>query len=332
MGKDYYKILGVSRSATEQEIKSAYRKLAIKYHPDKNHEKGAEEKFKEISEAYQVLSHPEQKKKYDLYGEAGLKQGEGGFSGFTFNSGSFKDPFDLFKEMFNGDGGFSGMSGFPGFPQMNGMSGMSGSFFVGGAGEPMDTENGGLYGMRGKRRQKDPDIVHELGVTLENVYQGVTKKLKIGRNILSPSGESQHVEETVEINIKPGWKEGTKITFKEKGEQRPGRIPADVVFMIKDRPHDTFTRDGSNIKYKADLSLKEALIGKTIQVPTLDKTQIEVKLDRIVNPSSKHVIPGQGLPFVKEPLRRGDLIVEFDIKFPEVLPEASKELIFKALP
>ena len=335
MGKDYYKVLGVARSASDQEIKSAYRKLAVKYHPDKNKEQGAEDKFKEISEAYQVLSDSDKKKTYDLYGEAGLRQGEAasGFSKFSFSKDSFKDPFDLFKEMFNGDkGGFAsfssaGFQGIPGMPEMPNMSGFFG-------GEPMDTGSKftGFQSMTSNKREKDPDIVHELGVTLDNVYRGATKKLKIGRNILTPSGESQHFEETVEINIKPGWKEGTKITFKEKGEQRAGRIPADVVFMIKDRPDDVFIRDGSNIRYRQKLSLKEALLGKQVEIPTLDNTTVQVNLDTIVNPNSQHLIPGQGLPLVKEPHRRGDLLVDFDIKFPEQLPQASISLIDKALP
>ena len=327
MGKDYYKVLGVASSASDQDIKSAYRKLAIKYHPDKNQEKGAEEKFKEISVAYQVLSDPEKKKTYDLYGEAGLKQGEAGhgFSSFSFNTGSFKDPFDLFREMFNGEKG-----GFASFSSAGGMPDMSGFF----DGEAMDTgvKFNSFKGMGGSKREKDPDIVHELGVTLDNVYRGATKKLKIGRNILTPSGESQHFEETVEVNIKPGWKEGTKITFKEKGEQRPGRIPADVVFVIKDRPDDVFSRDGSNIRYRQKLSLKQALLGTQLNIPTLDTTLIPVNLNHVVSPNSQHLIRGQGLPLVKEPHKRGDLIVDFEIEFPDQLPQASKSLINQALP
>ena len=330
MGKDYYKVLGVPRSASYQEIKSAYRKLAVKYHPDKNKERAAEDKFKEISEAYQVLSDPDKKKTYDLYGEAGLKQGEAaaGFSTFSFGKGSFKDPFDLFREMFNGEKGFasftsSGFQGMSGMPDISGL--FSGDADIGG-------QFPGFKSMGGAKKEKDPDIVHELGVTLDNVYRGATKKLKIGRNILTPSGESQHSEETVEINIKPGWKEGTKVSFKEKGEQRPGRIPADVVFMIKDKPDEVFTRDGSNIRYRQKLSLKEALLGKELQIPTLDSTMIPVNLDYIVNPNSQHLITGQGLPLVKEPHKRGDLIIDFEIKFPDQLPQASRSLINQALP
>ncbi|KAI6657487.1 DnaJ-like protein subfamily B member 4-like [Oopsacas minuta] len=321
MGKDYYKILGVSRSATPAEIKSAYRKLAIKYHPDKNHEPGAEEKFKEISVAYQALTGPKEPP----------EPASGGFSSFSYQTGgAFKDPFDLFKEMFNG-GVTSGFSGFSGMQDISGMSDMS-SFFSSGPGE-----NGNSFtvfsSMRSSKREKDPDIVHEVGVTLDDVYRGATKKLKIGRNILTPSGERLYSEETVEVHVKPGWKEGTKVTFKEKGEQRSGRIPADVVFVIKDRPHELFTRDGSNIRYKQTLSLKQALLPPIhLNIPTLDNTQIPVKLDQILSPHSQHTLTGQGLPLVKQPYRRGDLIIDFDIQFPQQLPQASTPLLNNALP
>ena len=186
--------------------------------------------------------------------------------------------------------------------------------------------------MRNSKREKDPDIVHELGVTLDNVYKGATKKLKIGRNILTPSGESHYTEEVVEIYIKPGWKEGTKITFKEKGEQRSGRTPADVVFVIKDKPHRVFTRDGSNIRYKHKLSLKEALLPPIrLNIPTLDNSQMPITLQNIVAPNSQHTLTGQGLPLVKEPYKRGDLIIDFDVIFPHKLPQSSSPLIERAL-
>ena len=320
MGKDYYKILGVSRTATPQEIKSAYRKLAMKFHPDKNKEPGAEEKFKEISEAYQALTNPQPTPEQS--------QGVPGFSSFSFQTGSggsFKDPFDLFKEVFNGHSGFQGM-------ETAGIPGMS-MFFSSSNQDDTGSNFPSFLNMRSSKREKDPDIIHEVGVTLDQVYKGATKKLKIGRNVLTPSGESHYTEEVVEIHIKPGWKEGTKITFKEKGEQRSGRIPADVVFLIKDKPHEVFTRDGSNIRYKQKLSLKDALLPPVrLSVPTLDNTNMSVTLQNIVAPNSQHILTGQGLPLVKEPYRRGDLILDFDVNFPQKLPQSSTPLIERALP
>ena len=318
MGKDYYKILGVARSATPQEIKSAYRKLAMKYHPDKNKEPGAEEKFKEISEAYQALTNP----------DPAPGQGVPGFSSFSFQTGSgasFKDPFDLFKEMFNGHSGFQGM-------ETASIPGMS-MFFSSSNQDDTGSNFPSFLNMCNSKREKDPDIIHEVGVTLDQVYRGATKKLKIGRNVLAPSGQSHYTEEVVEINIKPGWKEGTKITLKEKGEQRPGRIPADIVFVIKDKPHEVFTRDGSDIRYKQKLSLKEALLPPVrLSIPTLDNKQMSVTLQNIVTPNSRHTLTGQGLPLVKEPYKRGDLIIDFDVKFPQKLPQSSTHLIERALP
>jgi len=278
MGKDYYKILGVAKSASDEEIKKAYRKMALKYHPDKNKSPGAEEKFKEIAEAYDVLSDQEKRKTFDQFGEEGLKgapgapggpSGGGAYTSYTFNG----DPREMFRMFFGDDGNddpFSGMIGgmFGGRGGRNG--GTSKMFFsTSGMGGPehMDIDDdpfGGFtssrvggFRQRGQKRQ-DPAITRDLPVSLEDVLQGTTKKMKITRKVASDDGHSVRSEEKIlSIDVRPGWKAGTRITFPQEGDQVPGSIPADIVFIVRDKPNPQFQRSGSDIKYRVKIGLRE---------------------------------------------------------------------------
>ena len=248
MGKDYYQILGVSKSANEDELKKAYRKLALKYHPDKNKQPGADEKFKEISEAYEVLNDKEKRKIYDMYGEEGLKGGpppnESSFNGgqpggFTFNqNGGFQtftftnsDAFNTFSRAFGDDlGGLGGFAGlFGGGGRNGGFGGGNRRTFMtqnGGNDEPMDFDfadgtNNGFFGMPTTKRQKiqDPPIHKELYISLEDIAKGCTKKIKITRQKLSNDQRSTYTEEKIlTIDVKKGWKEGHFPTYQRNGE------------------------------------------------------------------------------------------------------------------
>ena len=276
MGKDYYKILGVAKSATDEEVKKAYRKMALKYHPDKNKSPDAEEKFKEIAEAYDVLSDPEKRKMFDQFGEEGLKGtpgAPGGPTGDSYTSYTFNgDPREMFR-MFFGEGGnddpFGGMMG--GMFGARGMNGGTSKVFFSSSGmggtEQMDIDDdpfggftssrvGGLR-QRGQKR-KDPTITHDLPVSLEDVMHGGTKKMKITRKVVSDDGQSVRSEEKIlSIDVRPGWKAGTRITFAREGDQVPGSIPADIVFILRDKSHSQFERSGSDIKYRAKIGLRE---------------------------------------------------------------------------
>ncbi|KAE8619644.1 hypothetical protein XENTR_v10009882 [Xenopus tropicalis] len=331
MGKDYYKILGIPKGATEEEIKKAYRKQALKYHPDKNKDPGAEDRFKEIAEAYDVLSDPKKREVFDKYGEEGLKgtPGGGGSSGgpngtysYTFHG----DPHAVFAEFFGGRNPFDG--------------------FFGRNDDDMDTDDpfagfGGMGGFprsaSGRRdtvpRKQDPPITRELPVSLEEVFNGCTKKMKISHKRLGPDGRSVRNEDKIlTIQVKKGWKEGTKITFPKEGDETPSNIPADIVFVLKDKSHPVFKREGSDVVYTSKISLREALCGCSVNIPTVDNRTIPLTFTDIIRPGTKRRITNEGLPLPKSPDQRGDLIVEFDIRFPERLTASSREVLERVLP
>ncbi|XP_006634747.1 dnaJ homolog subfamily B member 4 [Lepisosteus oculatus] len=338
MGKDYYKILGIQRGASDEDVKKAYRKQALKWHPDKNTAANAEEKFKEIAEAYEVLSDPKKREIYDQFGEEGLKGGPGGCDGqggnftYTFHG----DPHATFAAFFGGSNPFEMFFG---------------RKAAGGRGEEEDMEvdadpfgafpgfnlNGfpreRHMGLGQARRRQDPAIHHDLRVSLEEVFAGCTKRMKISRRRLNPDGRTLRTEDKIlTIEIKRGWKEGTKITFPREGDESPGTIPADIVFVIKDKPHARFRREGSNIVSPVRVSLRQALCGCSVTVPTVDGKSYTLKCAEVIRPGMRKIISGQGLPFPKNPDQRGDLVVEFDVAFPDSLPASAKDVLKRHLP
>ena len=357
MGKDYYKILGVDKNADENDLKKAYRKMALKYHPDKNKSPGAEEKFKDIAEAYEVLSNKDKRAVYDRYGEEGLRAGGGGGGGssgpraggpgmytFTTSSGGpGVDPFQTFRQFFGdedpfasffgGSGGRSGMSTGPNgrsmfFSNINGQDHMDVDDH-----DNLDYMSSGMgMGMpRSTGKRQDPPVTRELPISLNEIYTGVTKKMKIKKQVFE-NNQYSTAEKVLSIDVKPGWKAGTKITFPKEGDQRPNSIPADIVFVLKDKPHPTFKRDGHDIRYKASITLRDALCGGSLTVPLIEGGSISYRLDDVMKPDSTKRIVGKGLPLPKEPNARGDLILEFNIRFPDHLQETQKRRIREVMP
>lgn len=370
MGKDYYKALGIAKTASEDEIKKAYKKNALKYHPDKNKTPGAEDKFKEIAEAYEVLSDKKKREIYDQFGEEGLKGsagGGGGGGGQSFSqSGSgpqysytfHGDPRQTFNQFFGTENPFSDfffqMGSGPGQSDQHG--GQQQSMF-GFEEDMMDTEqpfgpfgsghragpsafrsqsfaHGSPHiGRKSSSTRQDPAIEHDLLVSLDELLKGCTKKMKITRRVLNQDGKTARKEDKVlTIHVKPGWKAGTKITFQKEGDQSFNSIPADIVFIIRDKPHPLFKRDGSDLKFVAKVSLREALCGCNVNVPTLTGEKVQLRISDITKPTSLKRLPNQGLPNPKDPSKRGDLIVTFDIRFPDSLPEGSKQILYDVLP
>lgn len=336
MGVDYYRILGVDKNAKDDELKKAYRKLAMKWHPDKNpnNKKEAEAKFKQISEAYDVLSDPEKRAVYDEYGEDGLKGGvpgaenggPGGASYFSTGDGptqfkfSTRNPNDIFAEFF----GFSSPFGGGRASKFSGMFGddMFSSFPQGGAG------GGGLHQ---SVPRKAPPIEQNLACSLEELYKGTTKKMKISREIADASGKTMPVEEILTITVKPGWKKGTKITFPEKGNEQTGIVPADLIFTIDEKPHKLFSRDGNDLVTTQKISLVEALTGYTVRLTTLDGRSLTIPINNVIHPTYEEVVPKEGMPIPKDPSKKGNLRIKFDINFPARVNATQKAKIKQLL-
>uniref|UniRef100_A0A0E9WDK1 Chaperone DnaJ C-terminal domain-containing protein n=1 Tax=Anguilla anguilla TaxID=7936 RepID=A0A0E9WDK1_ANGAN len=157
--------------------------------------------------------------------------------------------------------------------------------------------------------------------------------MKISRKRLNPDGRTTRMEDKIlTIEIKRGWKEGTKITFPREGDESPNNIPADIVFVIKDKPHANFRREGSNIVYPVRISLRQSLCGCSVTASTIDGKTCNVKITDVIKPGTRRIIAGQGLPFPKNPDQRGDLAVEFDVNFPDSLPSNAKEVLKRHLP
>ncbi|KAJ3100285.1 hypothetical protein HDU97_002376 [Phlyctochytrium planicorne] len=375
----YYDILGVPKNASEDDLKKAYKKLALKWHPDRNLDKKevAEKKFKELAEAYEVLSDPNKRQVYDTYGEEGLKGvpgggggagGPGGFPGFGaggfpggttftftsggpggFGSGGFmpSSPEDIFARFFGGKSPFGsdfmdmdmdddGRSS----PKRTRAGGMPGGFpggfhDFGGFGGGM----GGMGGMGGAGPSpRSQTIKRPLPVTLEDLYTGCTKKLKIKKKLIdSQTGVAVPTEKVLEVNIKPGWKAGTKITYPGEGDEIPGSNgkAQDIEFVIEEKPHSRFKRDGDNLRLEVEIGLVEALTGFVRRVETLDGRALEVKGgsgNSVIKPGEEMVIRGEGMPISKIPGKKGDLVVTFKVRFPASLSEVQKANVKKVLP
>ncbi|XP_038902656.1 dnaJ protein homolog 1-like [Benincasa hispida] len=342
MGVDYYRILQVDKNASDDDLKKAYRKLAMKWHPDKNpkNKREAEAKFKQISEAYEVLSDPQKRAIYDQYGEDGLKGqvpppdagGPGGATFFSTGDGPTTFRFnprnanDIFSEFFGFSSPFGGMGGGRGQRFSSSIFGDDiFASFAGGDGETVGSS------MSRHASRKAPSIERQLPCSLEELYKGTTKKMKISRQVTDIRGKTMKTEEILTINIKPGWKKGTKITFPEKGNEEPDIIPSDLVFVIDEKPHSVFTRDGNDLIVTQKISLAEALTGYSVHLTTLDGRHLNFPITNVITPNYEEVIPSEGMPLQKDPTKKGNLRIKFDIKFPARLAPEQKAGIRKLL-
>jgi len=349
----FYDTLGVKPNANDNELKKAYRKLALKYHPDKNTEPGSAEKFKEISFAYEVLADPEKRKIYDQHGEQGIKEGGGG--------GGMHSPMDIF-DMFFGGGGGGGMGG-----MFGGMGG----------------------GRRGPKRTKN--LMHQLSVSLEDMYNGTTRKLALQKNVIcdacdgvggkegavvrctncrgsgmqvriqqlgpgmmqqiqSMCGECQGQGERIdpklrckkcngrkvnrerkilEVQVDKGMEDGQKITFGSEGDQEPGMEPGDIIIVLDEKEHPIFKRSGIDLIMQQNVNITEALCGFKKTVPTLDDRTLVIQTvaGEVIKPNDLKCVYGEGMPTYRNPFEKGKLIVKFAIDFPEALdPHVAQKL------
>ncbi|CAN1169150.1 DnaJ homolog subfamily B member 1 [Linum perenne] len=298
MGVDYYEILKVNKSASEDDLKKSYRRLAMKWHPDKNpnNKNDAEATFKHISQAYDVLSDPEKRASYDQYGEEGLNDiippNCGGFNS--------RNAEDIFAEFFG-----SSPFRFGGPRTARSYSRFQSDSAAATAATPT--------------RKKPPPVESKLPCSLKELYSGSTRKMKISRTVADTHGRQAQETEILTIDVKPGWKKGTKVTFPDKGNEQPNQLPADLVFIIDEKPHDVYKRDGSDLVINHRVTLAEALGGTTVKITTLDGRSLLIPVDDIISPGYEVVVAMEGMPIAKEPGNRGDLRIRFDVKFPTKL-------------
>ncbi|KAI9202430.1 uncharacterized protein BJ171DRAFT_476640 [Polychytrium aggregatum] len=358
-GKDYYDILGVSKSADDDEIKKAYRKQALKWHPDRNPDKKeqAEKKFKELAEAYEVLSDKNKRTIYDQFGEAGLKGSAGGpsgpggpggaggfpggFPGGSFNFGNGGGGHTFTFTNFGGaggPGGFTPSSADDIFAQFFGGRNPFASAGFGGDDFDFDEDThraSGFsrgFGGRSSHASQPQSVKRSLAVTLEDLYTGATKKLKVTRKVLSSSNRDP--EKILQIDVRPGWKAGTKIKFPGEGDELPDGTLQDIEFVIEEKPHDRFKREGDNLKIDIDVTLTEALTGFKKSIRTLDGRSLEVagaEGTRVIKPGERQIIRGEGMPISKLPGKKGDLIIVFNVVFPSSLSDSQKAALRKTL-
>ena len=179
-------------------------------------------------------------------------------------------------------------------------------------------------------QRQDPPVEHKLNLTLEELYSGCTKKMKISRQVQSGSGSSKE-DKILFVDVKPGWKSGTKVTFSKEGDQVAGKIPSDIVFVIGEKPHTQFTREGNNLRHKVRVTLKNALCGGTVTIPTIEGEKIRHTLNTIVAPDTELIIPNKGMPNSKVVNQRGDLLVNYDIQFPKSISNQDKQQLAQIL-
>ena len=338
--RDYYEVLGLSKSANESEIKKAYRKLALKYHPDKNpDDKGAEDKFKEAAEAYEVLSSADKKNRYDQYGHAGMG-GQGGFGGGM----NMDDIFSQFGDVFGG--AFGG---------------------------------GGHRGGGGSRTVRGTNLRVKMKLTLEEISEGVKKKIKVnklvnaegvtykncqtcngsgritrvaqtflgamqtqsvcptcqgaGKMIDKKPADSDHnglkrQEEVIEIDIPAGVEEGMQLSVTGKGNAGPfNGIAGDLIVVIEELTHETLRRDGDNLHYDAYINFVDAVLGESIEIPTING-KAKIKIEPGTQSGKMLRLKGKGLPSVQR-YGTGDLFVHINIWTPTKVSKEEKELLEK---
>jgi len=344
--RDYYDVLGVSKSSSQDEIKKAYRKVALKFHPDRNpDDKDAEEKFKEAAEAYDVLGNEEKRRKYDQFGHQAFGAGAGGGGGFH---GNMNDIFDMFGDIFGGQGGGGGFGGFGGF--------------------------GGGGG--GRRQVKGSNLRIKVKLTLEEIAEGVEKKIKIRRakvadgvtfktcSTCNGAGQVQQVtntilgqmrtaatcstcngagkivdkkpsgvgsdglerkEEVVSVKIPAGVQDGMQLRVGGKGNDALGGVPGDLIVLIEEIEHEHLTRDGENLHYELNLSFPDAALGTAVEIPTVSG-MVKVTIDGGTQPGKILRLKNKGLPSVQG-YGRGDQLIHVNVWVPKNLSSEEKKAI-----
>lgn len=302
---NYYDVLGVAKQSSNEDIKKAYRKLAMKYHPDRNKgDKGAEEKFKQISEAYAVLSDKEKRQQYDMYGAEGFQQR---FTQEDIFRGSNLE--DILRE-FGFGGSFRSSAGRGGSPFE--------SFFYQGGGMNRPGQGGGRSRTRPPVRGND--IIFEISISLQDVLSGAEKTISLRHG---------SAVENVSVKIPAGIEEGKKLRLSGKGSPSPeGGDSGDLYLLVKILPHEIFSREGRDLHLEKWIPFSAACLGAEAEVPTLEGKKLKVKVPAGVQQQSWLRLKGHGLPDGLGK-HRGDILVKIAVQIPKKLTAAQKELIKK---
>jgi DnaJ-class molecular chaperone len=296
---EYYDILGISKDSDENTIKKAYRKLALKYHPDKaseNNKEEYEEKFKEVAHAYGILSDPEKKQLYDQFGKGALDG----------NGGPGVNPFDIFNDIFGNGGGFGGQ-GFP--PGVHVRMG----------GHPFGFHQGNFV-------KKTKDTVIRLEVSLQDIYNGTSREIKVKRNV-----EGKNEETTLKINIPSGCQDGIKMVKKGAGNKQPEHEPGDVIIVISHEEHPVFNLSENHIIMHKEISFGSSLIGVKFTVKHLSGELITVKIDDLIEDGDLRVIKGKGIPHMRTN-EIGDFVIKFSVDKKFTLSNEDKEKLSNIFP
>ncbi|KAL1131971.1 hypothetical protein AAG570_011582, partial [Ranatra chinensis] len=286
-----------------------YRRLALQYNPERQGDEKLSALFCLVGEAYEVLTTPLLKALYDQYGETGMKKGVltpfGWYPPYAYHG----DPLRTYKEFFGTCDPYADL--------MNALDNPPPMF---------DSPEG-----RGIKK-KEPTLEKPLALTLNEVFFGALKKVKIERRVFTTEEQdSTEIKERIlKIDIRPGLPAGTRLIFKEVGDMGPTIIPGDIEFVTEDKPHPVFKREGVDLIMKCHITLEEALNGTIVELNTIDDKTIRVAITDVVTPEFIKVVEGEGMPYVNNPAKRGDLILTFDVEYPKYIPQTSKKLIKKA--
>jgi DnaJ homolog subfamily B member 4 len=299
---EYYDILDVQKNASEKDIKKAYRKMAMKFHPDKNPDNPeAEANFKKIGEAYEVLSDKKKKEIYDKFGKQGLEN-MGGSGGV--------DPFDIFNNIFGGNGGgFSFMQGMPG-----------GASFVGGF-------PGGFAQMR-RQAQK---IVIRVPISLEEAFTGTKKDMSFSRKVVDKDKKITDDIVKMSIDIPKGCTDGVKMVKRGAGHILPDAEPGDVVIVINHKQHNLFKTSEVNLVHEMKIKLSSSLLGFTFNLKGIDKKILKITSNKPIKDGDVRIIKGEGLPVMNREMR-GDLYIKFAVEYPQKISDSLKKSIRKHFP
>lgn len=310
----YYDQLGLTRAATQEDINKAYRRLALQWHPNRNSKENkleAEKRFGEISEAYDTLSDAKRRAIYDQFGLVGLKKGVpvgklDWDDGYTYHGQAEK----TFYEFFGNDNPFAEIFEY--------------------AAEAKKAVYNGLIGM-GRKHKNEPMLIN-LPVTLEEFYSGGVKKVHFMRREFTPEDNTTVEKKKVfDIFIKPGWKHGIQVKFENASHEEFHKIAGDVIVTLEQTPHELFTRDGNDLITRKPIDLQQALTGTRITVDTIDRKKLNVNVTDVIKPGFRKVITKNGMPDPDAPDKRGNLVIEFDINFPQYITPDQKLMIRAAL-